>query len=160
MAPGVNGEAAMTRPSNVDIRPMADAEGDAVEALWRDCDLVAHYNPPAVDIAFCRASPNSELFVAVADDGALVASAMAGHDGHRGWLYYVAVDPAMRGTGLGREIVAHGEAWLKSLGVRKVNLMIRETNTAVRAFYERVGYRVEPRTTMARWLIDDPAEQS
>ena len=149
----------MTRPSNVDIRPMADAECDAVEALWRDCDLVVHYNPPALDIAFCRASPNSELFVAVADDGAVVASAMAGHDGHRGWLYYVAVDPAMRGTGLGRVIVAHCEAWLKSLGVRKVNLMIRETNTAVRAFYEQLGYRVEPRTAMARWLIDDPTEQ-
>ena len=150
----------MTRPSNVDIRPVADAEVAAVEALWRDCDLVVPYNPTAVDIAFCRASPNSELFVAVDGDGAVVASAMAGHDGHRGWLYYVAVDPVMRGAGLGREIVAHGEAWLKSLGVRKVNLMIRESNTAVRAFYERVGYRVEPRTAMARWLIDDPTEPS
>ena len=148
----------MTRPSNVDIRPVGDAEVAAVEALWRNCDLVVPYNPTAGDIAFCRASPNSELFVAVADDGAVVASAMAGHDGHRGWLSYVAVDPAMRGAGLGREIVAHGEAWLKSLGVRKMNLMIRESNSAVRAFYEQLGYRAEPRTTMARWLIDDPSE--
>ncbi len=156
MAPGVNGEAAMTRPSNVDIRPVADAECAAVEALWRDCDLVVPYNPRTVDIAFCRASPNSELFVAVAADGAVVASAMVGHDGHRGWLYYVSVDPARRGENLGRRMVTHAEDWLRSLGVRKINLMIRETNLEVQAFYERIGYSVEPRTAMARWIADRP----
>jgi ribosomal protein S18 acetylase RimI-like enzyme len=135
---------------------MADGELAAVEALWRACDLVVSYNPPAHDIAFCRASPNSELFVAVTDDGTVVASIMTGHDGHRGWLYYVAVDPAMRGENLGREMVAHAEDWLRSLGVRKINLMIRETNTAVQAFYERIGYSVEPRTAMARWIVDKP----
>ena len=145
----------MTRPSNVEIRPIGDAETAAVEALWRACDLVVSYNPPAHDIAFCRASPNSELFVAAAD-GAVVASIMVGHDGHRGWLYYVAVDPAMRGRDLGRRMVAHGEDWLRSLGVRKINLMIRESNTGVRAFYERIGYSVEPRTAMARWIVDKP----
>lgn len=146
----------MTRPSNVDIRPVGDAETAAVEALWRACDLVVSYNPPAHDIAFCRASPNSELFIAADADGAVVASIMVGHDGHRGWLYYVAVDPAMRGENLGREMVAHAEDWLRSLGVRKINLMIRETNTAVQAFYERIGYSVEPRTAMARWIVDKP----
>ncbi len=146
----------MTRPSTVDIRPIGDAELAAVEALWRACGLVVSYNPPAHDIAFCRASPNSELFVAVTGDGAVVASVMAGHDGHRGWLYYVAVDPALRGEDLGRHMVAHGEDWLRSLGVRKINLLIRETNTEVRAFYERIGYHVEPRTAMARWIVDKP----
>ena len=144
----------MTRPSNVEIRPIGDAETAAVEALWRACDLVVSYNPPAHDIAFCRASPNSELFVAA--DGAVVASIMVGHDGHRGGLYYVAVNPAMRGRDLGRRMVAHGEDWLRSLGVRKINLMIRESNTGVRAFYERIGYSVEPRTAMARWIVDKP----
>ena len=146
----------MTRPSSVDIRPIGDAELAAVEALWRACGLVLSYNPPAHDIAFCRASPNSELFVAVNGDGAVVASVMAGHDGHRGWLYYVAVDPALRGEDLGRHMVAHGEDWLRSLGVRKINLLIRETNTEARAFYERIGYHVEPRTAMARWIVDQP----
>ncbi len=140
---------------------MADADVAAVEALWRACDLVVSYNPPAHDIAFCRASQNSELFVAVTTDGdgAVVASVMTGHDGHRGWLYYVAVDPAMRGESLGRQMVAHAEDWLKSLGVRKVNLMIRETNVAVRAFYESIGYCVEPRTAMARWIADEPNDR-
>ena len=150
----------MTRPSNVEIRPIGDADLPAVEALWRACGLVVSYNPPAHDIAFCRASPNSELFVAVSTggdgDGAVVASIMTGHDGHRGWLYYVAVDPSMRGKNLGRDMVAHAEEWLRSLGVRKINLMIRETNLKVREFYEHIGYSVEPRTAMARWIVDKP----
>ena len=109
---------------------MADGELASVEALWRACDLVVSYNPPDHDIAFCRASPNSELFVAVY--------------------------PSMRGKNLGRDMVAHAEEWLRSLGVRKINLMIRETNLKVREFYEHIGYSVEPRTAMARWIVDKP----
>lgn len=152
----------MTRPSSPDssnpeasIRPFADGDFDAVAALWQASGLVRPFNDPATDIAFCRASPNAELFVTEIG-GAIVASAMTGHDGHRGWLYYVAVDPAHRGTSLARGIVRHAEAWLARLGVRKVQLMIREGNTAVQGFYERVGYAVEPRTTMSRWLVDAP----
>ncbi len=137
------------------IRPFEERDLDAVAALWRASDLVVSYNGPAEDIAFCRAAPNAELFVAEAD-GALVATAMAGHDGHRGWLYYVASDPARRGEGLGRDMVAHAEAWLAGLGVRKVNIIIRDTNPRVQGFYERLGYATEPRVVMARWLIDDP----
>ena len=138
------------------IRPVEDDDLAAVIALWHDCDLTKPYNPPDHDIAFCRASPTSELFVGIDDNHTLVASTMVGHDGHRGWLYYVAVDPTQRKLDLGRRMVAHGEDWLKSLGVRKVNLLIRETNTQVQAFYERIGYDVEPRTAMARWIGEKP----
>ncbi len=137
------------------IRPIADADVEPVIALWRACGLVMPYNPPAGDIAFCRASPAAELFVAELA-GDVVATAMAGHDGHRGWLYYVAVEPSRRGESLGRDIVAHAEAWLASLGVRKVNLMIRESNLGARGFYARRGYVVEPRCVMARWLEAPP----
>ncbi len=137
------------------IRPFEDRDLDAVVALWRASNLVVDYNDPAEDIAFCRASANAELFVGE-DDGAVVATAMAGHDGHRGWLYFVASDPARRGDGFGRAMVDHAETWLAGLGVRKVNLIIRDTNTGVQGFYERLGYRTEPRVVMARWLIDDP----
>jgi ribosomal protein S18 acetylase RimI-like enzyme len=156
----------MTRRSNLEataltgseptIRVYRDSDEDQVVALWHACGLTKDYNPPAGDIAFCRATPTAELFVAE-DDGRVVATAMTGHDGHRGWLYYVAVEPALRGTGLGRLMVARAEAWLAALGVRKVNLIIRDTNTAVRGFYERLGYDVEPRTQMARWLVEKPA---
>lgn len=148
-------EATALTGSEPTIRVYRDPDEDQVVALWRACGLTKDYNPPAGDIAFCRATPTAELFVA--EDGErVVATAMAGHDGHRGWLYYVAVEPALRGAGLGRRMVARAEEWLAALGVRKVNLIIRDTNTAVRGFYERLGYDVEPRTQMARWLVEKP----
>ena len=148
--------AELTNAAEPQIRVYCDDDEEQVVALWHACGLTKDYNPPAGDIAFCRATPTSELFVA-ADGDRLVATAMAGHDGHRGWLYYVAVELALRDSGLGRRMVAEAEDWLRGLGVRKVNLIIRDTNTAVRGFYERIGYDVEPRTQMARWLVDKPA---
>ncbi|WP_372070639.1 GNAT family N-acetyltransferase [Tistrella mobilis] len=103
------------------------------------------------DIAFARGRSHSDVLVGRLD-GRPVASVMAGHDGHRGWLYYVAVDPACRHQGLGADIVTAGEDWLRRHGVRKVLLMIRETNTAVKAFYEKVGYQAVPRVVMEKWV--------
>ena len=97
----------------------------------------------------------SELFVGE-EGGRLVATIMTGHDGHRGWLYYLAVDPARRHRGLGRCMVAHAEAWLGARGVAKVNLMIRDGNKAVVEFYEAVGYAGEPRVVMSRFLAEKP----
>lgn len=147
----------MTHRSKPDVRlrPFGVGDLERVAALWRTCGLVVPYNDPAEDIAFCRASPTAELFVAE-DGDVIVASAMAGHDGHRGWLYYVATDPSRRGEGLGRRIVAHAEAWLAAQGVRKINLMIRENNAQALDFYQRVGYEVTPRLVMGRWLADTP----
>lgn len=133
------------------IEPASDADIPALAALWRDCNLVAAYNDPAEDIAFARGKPNSDVLVGRLD-GRIVASVMVGQDGHRGWLYYVAVDPGERKTGLGAQIVEAGEDWLRARNVRKAMLMIRETNTGVRAFYERIGYEAAPRVVMQRWL--------
>jgi ribosomal protein S18 acetylase RimI-like enzyme len=77
---------------------------------------------------------------------------MTGHDGHRGWLYYVAVDDKYRKTGIGRKIVAAAENWLKKRKVRKSMLLIRENNTSVQTFYEQLGYESAPRIVMQRWL--------
>lgn len=101
--------------AEISIRLVGDDDLAAVIALWHDCNLTKSYNPPDHDIAFCRALPTSELFVGIDDNDAVVASIMVGHDGHRGWLYYVAVNPTLRKQDLGRRMVAHGEDWLKSL---------------------------------------------
>ena len=135
----------------ITIRPFADGDLEPVRNLWAACSLTVPHNDPARDIAFCRASPAAELFVGVAG-GAVVATAMSGHDGHRGWLYYVAVDPAHQGRGWGRQMVSHAESWLRALGVPKVNLMIRDTNAAARGFYAAIGYAAEPRVVMAKFL--------
>ena len=138
------------------IRSFAGGDRAAVAALWTACGLVVSYNDPNADIDFAAGKPNSDILVGLTPDGSLAATAMVGHDGHRGWLYYVAVDPALRGRGFGRCMVRAGEDWLRAQGVRKALLLIRETNTAVRGFYEQAGWTTIPRTVMERWL--DPPD--
>src|SRR5882672_6951510 len=91
------------------IRPIADGEEAAVIALWQACGLTRPWNDPARDLAFARGKATSEVLVGLAEER-IVASAMVGHDGHRGAMYYVSVDPALRGQGLGRQMVARAEA--------------------------------------------------
>lgn len=90
------------------------------------------------------------FFVALDEQGAVIGTTMAGWDGHRGWLYAVAVDERHRRGGVGRAMVKHALAALKARGCEKVNLQIREGNEAVAAFYESLGFAVEPRTSMGR----------
>ena len=135
------------------IRSYAPADYENVVALWEACELTRPWNDPASDIEFCVGSENSILMVGVAgDEPKIVATAMAGHNGHRGWIYYVAVAPELQEKGAGREMMLHAEAWLTQRGVPKAMLMIRETNRKVIGFYERLGYAVEERIVMARWL--------
>ena len=136
----------------MEIRSYRPADRAALVALWQACKLVVPgANDPDADIDFCVRSRDADILVGILG-GRLVASAMVGHDGHRGWLYYVAVDPDQQKSGLGRQIVAAGEAWLKARGAPKSQLMIRETNTQVEAFYARLGYKTIPRLIMQKVL--------
>ncbi|MCK0195580.1 GNAT family acetyltransferase [Ancylobacter sp. 6x-1] len=137
------------------IRTATAADETAVAALWRGCGLVASYNDPVADFRFACAGACSDVLVGEAA-GRVVGSVMVGHDGHRGWLYYVAAAPEARGQGVGRAMVRAGEAWLKAREVVKVQLLVRETNTAVVGFYESLGFAVAPRVVMSRWL-EEPA---
>ena len=137
------------------IRPFRDGDEDDVVALWKVCDLVRPWNSPRRDIDSARTGRSSEIFVAVAGDGEerIVGSVMAGYDGHRGWVYYVAAQPEYRSRGLGRQLMRHAETWLEGQGAPKVMLMIREENEGVRRFYEGLGYEVERRTVMSRRTV-------
>jgi ribosomal protein S18 acetylase RimI-like enzyme len=134
------------------VKTAADQDEQAVVALWRACDLVASYNDPVADFRFAKAGPASDVLIGVDDAGAIAGSVMVGHDGHRGWLYYVAAGPTSRGKGVGRRMVRAAEDWLRQRGVVKVQLMVRETNTKVVGFYEHLGFEVAPRVVMGRWL--------
>lgn len=138
------------------IRPIEDGDIESVVALWESCGLLRPWNDPRADIERARAAPQAEIFVMADKNGAIVASALAGDDGHRAWPYYVAVSPDRRGKGLGKAIMAHAEAWLKARGATKINLMIR-TGNPVQEFYEAAGYDVEDRVVMAKWLTEPPA---
>ncbi|KMO10610.1 GNAT family acetyltransferase [Methylobacterium platani] len=122
------------------IRAIEDADVPAVIALWHAAGVARPWNDPATDIAFARRGPHGTVLVAEAE-GRIVGTAMAGEDGHRGWLYYVAVDPGHQGGGLGRAMVEAGEAWLAARGVWKVQLLVRRGNEAVLGFYDHLGYR-------------------
>ena len=90
-------------------------------------------------------------------DGRIVASVMVGHDGHRGAMYYVSVDPAQRGQGFGRQIIAAAEGWMRERGVWKANLLVRTGNEAVLAFYEELGYARGSSVPIEKWL--DPSKR-
>jgi ribosomal protein S18 acetylase RimI-like enzyme len=137
----------------MNIREFRDGDLAAVVALWQDCALTRPWNPPERDIEFCRRSGHGEVFLAE-QDGRIAGSVMAGHDGHRGWIYYLAVAPEHRRAGIGRWLMAHAEHWLAAQGVPKVMLLIRETNSVVAAFYERLGYQIEPRLLMTKSLSE------
>ena len=134
------------------IRSAAASDEQAIIALWRACGLVVSYNDPAADFHFAKAGSSSDVLVGVDDAGEILGSVMVGHDGHRGWLYYVAAHPASRGAGTGRRMVEAAEDWLRERGVAKVQLLVRETNTQVVSFYEHLGFEVAPRVIMSKWL--------
>jgi hypothetical protein len=137
------------------IDDLAERDVGAVVTLWINCDLVRPWNDARGDIARALANPNSTVLAARLD-GMIVGAVMVGHDGHRGWIYYLAVDPTMRGRGYGRLIVAAAERWLTARDIPKVMLMVRPENTEVRAFYEAAGYFDQPRAVFAKWLDGRP----
>jgi ribosomal protein S18 acetylase RimI-like enzyme len=134
----------------VNIRGATAEDEVSVVALWKACGLTAPYNDPAADFRFALGKPSSDILVA--DDNGVCGAIMVGHDGHRGWLYYVAVDPVRQRRGMGGALVRAAEQWLKDRDVPKVHLMVRETNDAVTAFYRRIGYDLMPRINMQKWL--------
>jgi ribosomal protein S18 acetylase RimI-like enzyme len=121
------------------VRDMRDKDAEHVIAVWHASGVARPWNDPATDIAFARRDLHSTILVADLA-GRIVATAMVGEDGHRGWVYYVAADPEYQGRGLGRTMMNAAETWLAKRGVWKVQLLVRGDNAAVKKFYEHLGY--------------------
>ena len=134
--------------TDVTVRESRDGDLDAVTALWNASGVARPWNDPTKDIAFARRGSNSTILVTEMQ-GRIVASAMVGEDGHRGWVYYVATVPEYQGTGLGTGIMAAAENWLKERGVWKVQLLVRAGNEPVGQFYEHLGYHDRPSESKA-----------
>ena len=142
--------AAKTIPS-LAIADIADADVAIVVALWQACGLTRPWNDPAADIALARRGPHSTILIG-RDDAAIVATAMVGHDGHRGWVYYVATDPKLRAKGYGRAIMNAAEDWLRAAGIAKLQLMVRPENSGVAAFYQSIGFGEQKILFFTKWL--------
>jgi ribosomal protein S18 acetylase RimI-like enzyme len=138
----------------VQIRPFAVADTESVVALWQECGLTRPWNDPRKDIER-KLSVQPELFLVGEREDEIVATAMAGYDGHRGWVYYVAVAPGARRASVGRCLMAEVEERLLALGCPKVNIQIRSDNGAASAFYERLGYAADGATGMGKRLLPD-----
>lgn len=134
------------------ISSAVDADTPAIVDLWLRCGLTRPWNDPAADLTQARRGPNSDVLVGRDADGKLTATVMVGHDGHRGWVYYVAVDPAQQKSGFGRAMMAAAECWLSRHGILKMQLMVRADNAKVQKFYEALGYAAQERVVFARWL--------
>jgi ribosomal protein S18 acetylase RimI-like enzyme len=141
---------ALTAPAPA-IAPIGDGDFADVIALWQRCGLTRPWNDPAADIALARKGENAAMLVG-RDDSGIVASVLVGHDGHRGWVYYVAVDPDCRHKGYGRVIMDAAEHWLRARGIEKLQLMVRPDNGQVQAFYQSLGYLKQERIIYAKWL--------
>jgi len=120
--------------SRLDIKEAAQAA-----ALWEESGLVRAWNDPQADIEAALACATSTI-LAARDGGRVVGTVMAGYDGHRGWLYYVAVSPSQRGRGLGRALMTAAEQWLAEQGARVIRLMVRAENEGVTSYYRSLGY--------------------
>jgi ribosomal protein S18 acetylase RimI-like enzyme len=141
----------MKQPVTIEIRCFRPEDEPSVLTLWQRCDLVRPWNDPRRDI--CRKlKVNPEWFLVGLANGQVVATVMAGYEGHRGWLNYLAVAPEFQRRGLAREIVAEAEGLLRKAGCPKINLQIRTSNQAVIEFYRRLGYSVDDVVSMGKRL--------
>ena len=134
------------------LRPATPADEAALVALWQACKLTVWYNDPVADIARWRAQPDSSAILVLEQDGALLGSVAVGCDGHRGWVYYVAVAPDRQRQGLGERLMTAAEDFVRARGIQKLQLMVRPSNARVAAFYRQLGYEETPRRIFARWL--------
>ena len=143
----------MTKSSLL-IRPFKEGDEEALVTLWNMCKLTVPWNNPHKDIAR-KLKVQAELFLVGYLEDKLIASVMAGYDGHRGWINYFAVHPDFQARGYGKQLMDNVENGLRELGCPKINLQIREGNDKVFTYYQKLGFVVEKRINMGKRLEDD-----
>jgi ribosomal protein S18 acetylase RimI-like enzyme len=124
---------------SIEVRSAKTAEAKAIIGVWDECGLTRPWNDPESDLSFSFSSENSDVLVAFHNEK-LIGTLMVGHDGHRGWVYYLAVLPEFRRADIGRRLMSAAEAWLKARNVPKLNIMFREGNEMAAGFYEALGF--------------------
>lgn len=140
------------------ITDLAETEIEAAVALWEACGLTRPWNDPRADARLALAGATSTI-LAAREDERLIATAMVGADGHRAWVYYLAVDPERRGQRLGEAMMRAAESWARAHGMPKLQLMVRGDNAAVVEFYRAIGYEIEDRVIMSmRFAAEDAGD--
>jgi ribosomal protein S18 acetylase RimI-like enzyme len=136
----------------VQVRELIGDDAAPVVALWREAGLTRPWNDAAAD--FQRAvNGATSAVLGLEHDNELIGAVMAGHDGHRGWVYYLAVARAHQRSGVGSELMRAAEDWLRRMGAVKVQLMVRSDNESVLGFYDHIGYETSDVKVLSRWLL-------
>ncbi len=138
----------------MEIRTFRTGDQARVVSLWQRCGLVVPWNEPEQDIDRKRRQ-QPELFLVAVDGETIIGTAMGGYDGHRGSLYYLAVDPLHRRRGIGALLVRTVAAQLRELGCPKLNILVRSSNRAVIGFYEKLGFAADDVMCLGNRLLED-----
>lgn len=141
-------------PPVVNIRQFQASDAEAVVRLWQACGLTRPWNDPYRDIAR-KLTVQPELFLVGTVSNNVVASIMAGYDGHRGWVNYLAVAPALQRQGCATRLMREAEQRLTAMGCPKINLLVRRGNEPVAAFYRKLGYETDEVISLGKRLIAD-----
>ena len=140
------------------IRPFREADEPAVLQLWQECGLVVPHNDPRKDIRR-KLRVNPDWFRIGEEEGAVLATCMAGYEGHRGWINYLATAPGRRRQRLATRMMEEAERLLRAAGCPKINLQVRATNPQVIAFYESLGFKIDAVMSMGKRLeVDGEAD--
>jgi ribosomal protein S18 acetylase RimI-like enzyme len=142
------------QPQDLVIRSFDRGDEDAVISLWEAAGLTRPWNDPRKDIAR-KMTIQPESFLVAVLDGEVIGSVMAGYDGHRGWINYLAVTPSSRRAGVGRALMSEAERMLREAGCPKINLQVRGTNDSAVGFYEALGYTIDDVVSLGRRLEHD-----
>ena len=142
----------------MEIRPYSESDEVDVIALWNRCGLLRPWNDPRKDIQR-KLAVRPDLFLVGTIDGHVVATAMAGYEGHRGWINYLAVCPDHRRKGLGRAIMQEAERRLRESGCPKINLQVRTGNLQVIEFYKSIGFELDDVVSLGKRLVQDETNE-
>ena len=145
-----------TAADDFQIDTYRDCDQSGMIALWQACELIVPWNNPGTDIAR-KTGDSPDLFFTGRVGELLIASCMAGYDGHRGWIYFMAVHPDFRRRGYAAQLVSHTEARLIELGCPKLELMVRKSNQSIIAFYQAIGFDLDPVVVLSKRLQQDEA---
>ena len=139
---------------NIEISPYDPHDETAVIQLWTDCGLIVPWNDPRRDIRR-KLAVQAEWFLVAHSDERIIATVMAGYEGHRGWINYLAVHPGYQRLGVGRRMMDEVESLLLAAGCPKINLQVRSGNTAAIDFYERIGFKIDEAISLGKRLEKD-----
>ncbi|CAM3978134.1 GNAT family acetyltransferase [Psychrobacter arenosus] len=139
---------------NMKMRTFKESDRQSIIQLWQDCNLSRPWNDPDQDISR-KVAFQPELFLVAEDKEQVIASAMAGYDGHRGSVYYLAVSPEYQARGIGKQLMSEIENRLIKLGCPKLNIVVRSSNDKVLEFYRKLGYMPDDIVSLGKRLIAD-----